>query len=296
VLKVFVDRNGNIQMTETLLSIVNKKCNYNMKGKSVFMLCVVLLVGSCRTPRDVTYFQGIDSLTKEQMEQMSQSYAAKICEDDLLTITVTAWDPTVVVPFNPPTYAFAQQGETSVYTTQQLQTYLVDKEGKINFPVLGRIQAAGLSKQELTANLQDAIGKYAKDAMVNVQIVNYKISVLGDVVRPGSINVRNDRISILDAIAQSGDLTINGNRKNILIYRDNNGTPEYGRIDLTDPALFASPYFYLKQNDLVYVEPNDAKKRNANYSAAQQYTLTIVSTIMTGVSVISTIILAISRR
>ena len=267
-----------------------------MKYKTVFILCMALLFVSCKTPVDVAYFQGIDTINKEQIEKMSQTYSTIIYEDDLLTITVTAWDPTVVVPFNPPTYAYAQQGETSVYTTQQLQTYLVDRDGKINFPVLGRIQAAGLSKQELSTFLQDAISKYAKDAMVNIQIVNYKVSVLGDVARPGSISVRNDRITILDAIAQSGDLTINGNRKNILIYRDNNGTPEFGRVDLTDPALFASPYFYLKQNDVVYVEPNDAKKRNANYSSAQQYSLTIISTIMTGVSVLGTLLLAISRR
>ena len=266
-----------------------------MKDKSVFIVCMALLLASCKTPRDVTYLQGIDSFSKEQMQMMSQTYSAIICEDDLLTITVTAWDPTVVVPFNPPTFAFATQGETNVYTTQQLQTYLVDKDGKINYPVLGRIQAAGLSKQELSAFLQNEIGRYAKDAMVNIQIVNFKISVIGDVARPGVINVRNDRLTILDALAQCGDLTINGNRKNILIYRDNNGTPDYGRIDLTDPALFSSPYFYLKQNDVVYVEPNEAKKRNANYSAAQQYTLTIFSTIMTGVSVLTTIILAISN-
>ena len=267
-----------------------------MKYKSVFILCMALFLSSCKTPMDVAYFQGIDSIEKEQIKMMSQTYSSVIYEDDLLTITVTAWDPTVIAPFNPPTYAFAQQGETSVYTTQQLQTYLVDKEGKINFPVLGRIQAAGLSKQELSTFMQDAISKYAKDAMVNVQIVNYKVSVLGDVARPGSISVRNDRITILDAIAQSGDLTINGNRKNILIYRDHNGTPEFGRIDLTDPALFASPYFYLKQNDVVYVEPNDAKKRNANYSSAQQYNVSIVSTIMTGVNILGTLLLAITRR
>ncbi|MDR2233228.1 MAG: polysaccharide biosynthesis/export family protein [Tannerella sp.] len=266
-----------------------------MKYKFVFLLCIALQLVSCSTPRDVIYFQGIDDLTKEQMSKMAQTYSANICEDDLLTITVTAWDPAVVIPFNPPSYAFAQPGETNIYNAQQLQTYLVDKEGMINFPVLGRVKAAGLTKQELSKNLQEAISKYAKDAMVNIQIVNYKISVLGEVSRPGSITVRNDRITILDAIAQSGDLTINGNRKNILIYRDESGSPEYGRVDLTDPALFTSPYYYLKQNDVVYVEPNEAKIRNANYSAAQQYTLTIVSTIMTGVSVISTIILAISR-
>ena len=266
-----------------------------MKCKNVFFLCVAFLFASCKTPKDVTYLQGIDILTKEQLAAMNQTYSASICEDDLLTITVTAWDPSVVVPFNPPTYAYSSPGETNISTPQQLQTYLVDQDGKINFPVLGRIKAAGLSKYELSMYLQNEIGKYAEDVMVNIQIVNYKISVLGEVARPGSINVRNDRISILDAIAQSGDLTINGNRKNILITRNNNGAPEVGRIDLTDPAVFTSPYYYLQQNDVVYVEPNNAKKRNANYSSAQQYTLTIVSTIMTGVSVISTIIFALSR-
>ena len=266
-----------------------------MKYKLEFILCVAMLLSSCMTPKDVAYLQGIDSLTREQLVAMSQTYSATICEDDLLTITVTDKDPSTIVAFNPPTYAFAQQGETSVYTTQQLQTYLVDKEGMINFPMLGRIKAAGLSKHELSIYLLDEIRKYAKDAMVNIQIVNFKISVLGEVARPGSITVRNDRISILDAIAQCGDLTINGNRKNVLITRNYNGTPDIGRIDLTDPAVFASPYYYLQQNDVIYVEPNDAKKRNANYSSAQQYTLTIVSTIMTGVSIVATIILAISR-
>ena len=266
-----------------------------MKYKLEFILCVAMLLASCKTPKDVAYLQGVSLLSKEQLAAMSQTYSAMICEDDLLTITVTAEDPRVVVAFNPPTYAFTAPGETGINTQQQLQTYLVDKDGMINFPVLGRIKAGGLSKHELSVYLQSEIGKYVKDVMVNIQIVNYKISVIGEVNRPGSISVRNDRISILDAIAQSGDLTINGNRKNIIIARNQNGTPDIGLIDLTDPAVFASPYYYLQQNDVIYVEPNDAKKRNANYSSAQQYTLTIVSTIMTGVSVVSTIILAISR-
>ena len=268
-----------------------------MKYKFVFLLCTILLLVSCKTPKDVTYLQGIDKLTKEQMAKMTQNYAAKICEDDLLTITVTSWDPTVVLPFNPPTYAFAQQGVAAVNNSPQLQTYLVDQDGKINFPVLGRVQAAGLSKQELSTYMQEAIRKkYAPDAIVNIQIINFTISVIGEVNRPGVITVRDDRITILDALAQCGDLTINGNRKNILITRNHNGTPEYGRVDVTDPAIFTSPYYYLQQNDLVYVEPNNAKKRNANYSAAQQYTLTIVSTIMTGVNIIATILLALSKK
>lgn len=259
-----------------------------------FFLCL-LLFGACSVPKDVAYFQGVDNLTTAQIEQMNQTYISQITQDDVLTITVTAWDPSVVTPFNPPTYAYAAQGETYVNSAPQLSTYLVDKDGYINFPVLGKTKAAGYSKQEFNALMQEKISKYVKDPIVNTQIVNYKVTLMGEIARPGAITVRNDRLSIIDAIGQSGDLTINANRKNILVMRDNNGKKEFGRIDITDPALFASPYYYLRQNDVVYVEPNNAKKRNANYSQAQQYNLTIFSTILSTVSVISSIIIASTR-
>ena len=267
-----------------------------MKGKLLPIVCLLALLGACSVPKDVTYFQGIDKLTKADWERMNRTYSATIAEDDLLTITVTAWNPSVVTPFNPPPFAYMTQGETGVSSDTKLRTYLVDKEGNINFPVLGQVHAAGLTKGQLTEELQKQIRKYVDGAMVNIQIVNYKVTVLGEVSRPGSINVRNDRLSILDALGMVGDLTINANRKNILIVRDNNGHKEYGRVDMTSPDIFASPYFYLKQNDVVYVEPNNAKKRNANYSSAQQYTLTIISTILTAASVITSVLVALRRR
>ncbi|MDD2437317.1 MAG: polysaccharide biosynthesis/export family protein [Massilibacteroides sp.] len=267
-----------------------------MRAKIFSLFLFLLFLGSCSVPKDVAYFQGIDDLTDAQIEGMSQTYISEICPDDLLTITVTAWDPTVVTPFNPPPYSYAVQGGASTSSsTSQLHTYLVDQEGYINFPVIGRIKAAGYSKQAFSEMLQEKITKYVQEPIVNVQIVNYKIIMMGEISRPGKITVQNDRITILDAIGQSGDLTINANRRNILIIRDSNGQKERGRIDLTDPALFASPYYYLRQNDVVYVEPNDAKKRNARYSQAQQYNLTIFSTILSTVSVISSIIIATTR-
>lgn len=254
-----------------------------------------LLLGSCSVPKDVVYFQGVDKLTPEQLEQMNQNYSSKIYPDDLLTITVTGWDPSVLTPFNPPVYAFAAQGEEKVQSSQQLQTYLVAKDGTISFPVVGKVQAAGLSKQELAENLRQQIDKYAKDVNVNVQIVNFKVTVMGEVARPGAVSIKNDRVSILDILGSVGDVTINANRKNILVVRDTNGVKEFGRLDMTDPAIFASPYFYLRQNDVVYVEPNDAKKRNARYSQAQQYSITVFSSILSAVSVITTVILAITK-
>ena len=118
---------------------------------------------------------------------------------------------------------------------------------------------------------------------------------MGEVARPGVVSIRNDRVSILDVLGLVGDLTINANRKNILVIRDKEGQKAFGRLDITDPAIFTSPYFYLQQNDVVYVEPNKAKKRNARYSAAQQYTITVFSSILSAISVITTVILAITN-
>lgn len=266
-----------------------------MKLKYFLFVFFIGMVCSCSVPKNVTYFQGIDSLTEQQLDSMSQNYTSKICPDDRLSITVTAWDPTVVTPFNPPVFAYAAEGEEKVQVSQQLQTYLVDKEGDIIFPVLGKVHVGGLSKQEVSENLRKAISKYVADANVNVQIVNYKVTMMGEVARPGTVAVSNDRITILDALGRVGDMTINANRTNILVIRDNDGQKEYGRLDITDPAIFASPYFYLRQNDVVYVEPNDAKKRNARYSQAQQYSITVFSSILSAISVVTTVILAITK-
>jgi polysaccharide export outer membrane protein len=257
-------------------------------------LGLVFLLASCGVPKDVLYFQGLDDVTPEQLAQMDQNYTSRICPDDLLTITVTAWDPTIVTPFNPPVLAYASQGDVNVTNSVQLHTYLVDTDGNIDFPVLGKVHAAGLSKQALSANMQTEIARYVKDALVSVQIVNYKITFMGEISRPGALTVRNERITILDAIGQLGDLTINANRKNILIIRDNNGVKEFGRIDLTNPtALFSSSYYYLRQNDIVYIEPNRSKQKNARTSQAESFNMSIIQTCITAVNVIATLALAI---
>ncbi len=269
-----------------------------MKYNILSVLCLIGLLGSCAVPKNISYFQDIDDLTEKQRELMTQTYNPKICPDDLLTINVSSWDPTVAAPYNPPAYSYYNQGEQQVNTAtiQNVYTYLVDKEGYINFPVLGRIHLAGMSIHEANSKLQEMIKDAVPDVLVNVQIVNFKVAIMGEVSRTNVYTIKNNRVSILDLIAMAGDLTINARRENILLIRDNNGEKEMVRLDITDPNIFASPYFYLKQNDLVYVEPNKAKKRNANFSSAQQYTLTIFSTILTAVSVITTIIVSLKNK
>ncbi len=260
---------------------------------SVMLICLLV---SCSTPKDVLYFQGLESMTKEQLAQMDQSYDSRIALNDLLTITVSAWDPTVVTPFNPPTTYHTTPGEQEITAAEYRPTYLVNSDGTINFPVLGKVQAAGLSKQELSDNLQKQISHYVKDAIVNIQIVNYRVTFMGEVARPGGLTIKNEKLSIIEAIGQMGDLTINANRTNILIIRDNNGEKEYGRVDITDPAIFASPYYYLRQNDIVYIEPNKAKQKNARYSQGQQFTISIFSAVISALSLVSTIVLAATRK
>lgn len=259
------------------------------------MILFAIFLGACSVPKDVVYFQGVDSLTPEQVDQMNQSYVSRICKDDLLAISVTAPDPSVTTPFNPPVFAYSQQGDQPISASQSMYTYLVDSDGNINFPVLGSIHVAGLSKQELCGKLQDDLSKYIDSPLVNVQITNFRITIMGEVNRPGTFTIKNDRISILDAFGYVGDLSITANRKNVLLIRDNDGKKEFVRMDVTDPALFTSPYYYLRQNDVIYVEPNNAKQRNARYSQAQQYSITVFSSILSAVSVITTVILAITK-
>lgn len=267
-----------------------------MKAKFLSLVLFVVLLGACSAPKDVVYFQGIDTLTAEEINRIAQNYDTKIAPDDMLSISVAAWDPTVVTPFNPPVYSYAQQGEEPVAPSAALYTYLVDKEGYINFPVLGRVQVGGLTKQELSSELEKKISKYVQDPLVTVRITNFKVMVMGEVTRPGGLSVKSDRISILDAIGYSGDLTINANRKNILVIRDANGKKEYARLDITDPAIFSSPYYYLRQNDVVYVEPNKAKQRNAKFSQSKQYNVTIFSSILSAISVITSVVVALSKK
>lgn len=247
-----------------------------------------------RHHQDVVYFQGIDELTPEQLIEMSQTYTTKILNDDLLSINVTAWDPAAVTPFNPPVFAYSvvPQGEQPIASSQNLYTYLVDQDGNINFPVLGKVHVAGLTRQEVAGKLEEMISKYVENPLVNVQLLNFKITMMGDVSRPGTLAIKNDRVSILDAIGMAGDLQLSANRKNILVIRDNNGVKETYRMDITDPGIFASPCFYLKQNDIVYVEPIRIKQRSRT-SSDRSFTMSLLTSVISSVSIITSMVITI---
>lgn len=263
-----------------------------MRLKYYFFAVVCCLMCACSTPKDIIYFQGVDTLTPEQLSQMSQDYSTKITYDDLLAITVSAWDPATVTPFNPPTYANSIEGELPYVVSQSMFSYLVDKEGNINFPVLGKIHVVGLTKQELSEKMQKMISKYVENPLVNVQLLNFKVTLMGELSRPGSYTIKNDRVTLLDVLGMAGDLPITANRKNILVIRESDGKKEIHRLDLTDPGIFESPCFYLKQNDVVYVEPVKVKQRSRT-SSNRQFNMSLFSSVISSLSVITSMVISL---
>jgi len=218
----------------------------------LLLVFVALALFSCRSKKNVVYLQGADNYGGSGSVE---NYEAVIQPDDILSITIGSQSPEAAEPFNQKT----DQNLNSSSTNNTLRGYLVDKDGFIEFPVLGKMKVAGLNRTELIEMLREKLQPYLTDAMINLRIINFKVTVLGEVNRPGAVEARSDRLTILEAIAQAGDLTIQGLRKNVLIIRDNQGQKTYARVDLTDAKLVDSPYYYLKQNDVVYIEPRRAK-------------------------------------
>ena len=267
-----------------------------MKRIFFFGVLIIWMFGSCRTPQNIAYFQGIDSLTPEQQEAMNQKYVPRICIDDALIINVTSPDRGSTAPFSPPPVGYFLPGEAEIgisATTQNLFTYLVDERGDINFPVLGRIHVEGLSINEAIRMLEEKIWETAPDALVSIQVANFKVSIIGEVRSPSTFSIKTPRISILDLISMAGDLTIMADRKNVWVHRDNNGEKIHQQLDLTDPAIFASPFYYLQQNDIVYVQPNPSQARNALYNNRDNVNISIFSAIVASVSVLISAILTV---
>lgn len=224
----------------------------------MFFGCIIQLSISCGQKKQIAYYQNINELQESVI-----TFSPKIQTDDLLTIVVSAPDPEISAPFNlsvtmtPIATNQASQGQL------QQQLYLVDTQGMIQFPVLGEIKIGGLTKNEAINLLKTKLKALIKDPIVNIRIVNFKITVQGEVQRPGSYPVISERITLPEALSLAGDLTIFGKRENIILIREENGKRTHHKIDITKSDFINSPYYYLSQNDLIYVEPNKTKSNTA---------------------------------
>ena len=264
-----------------------------MKFKTLILASTIILLTSCRTATNtITYFQDLDNPSLA-VTGKAMNYTPRIAPDDQLSITVSGIEPNAVAVFNIPLASYLTPGETHVASVPVLHTYLVNARGEIEFPVLGKLKVSGLTRSELTDMMTEKISAYVKSPIVTIQIRNFKVSVLGEVNRPGPVNVPNERLSVLDALGLAGDLTIYGNRTNVLLIRDNDGQKEYHRFDLTSAETLASPYYYLQQNDVLYVEPNKARKGNAKYSQNGQFNVSLASTVISALSVLASLAIAL---
>ena len=242
----------------------------NVQGmrRNVFTcLITIFLLASCQSYKKVPYLQDVEVM--EQTAQQENLYDAKIMPKDLLTIVVSCTSPELAVPFNltvASPASVATTGNSQLTVQPVLQPYLVDNEGKISFPVLGELKLGGLTKKEAEQMIVDKLKPYIKEnPIVTVRMVNYKISVIGEVTRPGTFTISNEKVNLLEALAMAGDMTIYGVRDNVkLIREDVNGKREIINLNLNNAEVVTSPYYYLKQNDIIYVTPNKTKAKNSD--------------------------------
>ncbi len=249
-----------------------------MKNLYFFFASLAIAILTSCSSKSVAYLQNSDTVSYEQSRVL---YDARIMPKDQLTISVNTVNPDASTPFNLTVQTAYTQGR-SVATGGggNLMPYLVDNEGYINYPMVGQIKVSGLTKRECEKLILEKIKPYLADdtnPVVTVQMSSYSVSVLGEVNRPGSFQVQREKITILEALAQAGDLTIYGVRDRVkLIREDATGKKEVHVLNLMDADIINSPYYYLQQNDVVYVEPNKVKAQNSK--VGQVTTLTFSAT------------------
>jgi polysaccharide export outer membrane protein len=266
-----------------------------MKINFLAFAVVTVLFFSCQsTPQNIAYFQNLDEyLTQKSREDTKPNPIIKTGDLLLITVSAPVLDQTLVAQFNLPPNTFMSSGTTTLSQTPNLQTYQVNIDGSINYPVIGRIQVAGQTKSELIKHITGLVSQYLEDAIINVQIISFQVIILGEVNRPGPVSARNERLTLLEAIGQAGDLTVFGKRENVLLIREIDGQQQFARLDLTKADIFSSPYYYLQQNDVIVVESNDTRKRASKFGASESYTLSIYSAILSTVSVLASTIVTI---
>ena len=228
----------------------------NIKVQHYLLLCLIAFLASCSAPKEVLYLQDIASIKEENIDK---NYEVIIHKDDLLAILVNSKDPELALPFNMPVVTYQIGAQTTAQ--QRLLGYLVDQNGDIDFPILGKIHVEGLTRMQVTELIKQKLMSedLIKDPIVTVQFLNFKVSVMGEVTRPGTFDISGDRITLLEALSMAGDLTIYGRRDRVAVIREKDGKRRILYHDLRSSDIFQSPCYYLQQNEIVYVEPNKAK-------------------------------------
>lgn len=248
----------------------------------VQMAFVLMIFSSCGTRKSMVYLQPDSTHINTVFEQ----YIPKIQKNDIVTIAVTAADPKVTAPFNP--VSSLSGGAMNQNVDLALRpTYTVDNNGDVTLPLLGKVHIEGLTRIEAMEKLRIELSQYIKDPGVNMNFNNFRVSVLGEVAKPGSFIIPTERITVLEALGMAGDMTIRGVRHHVTLIREVDGKKSIHHLDLTKQETLNSPYYYLAQNDVIYVEPNKAQINNSKLGANTNIIISIAGLIITVISVLT---------
>lgn len=253
------------------------------------IVCSILLY-SCSSYQKIPYLQDIEVVNDDK--EVLPMYDAHIRAKDLLTITVNTTDPEAAAPFNLTVQSVQTSNQTQLVTQQAaLQQYLVDNEGNIDFPVLGKLHVGGLTKNEAENLIREKLQPYLRETpIVTVRMVNYKISVLGEVAKPGTFTISNEKVNVLEALAMAGDMTIWGLRDNVkLVREEEDGHRTIVILNLNRADMVDSPYYYLQQNDILYVSPNKTKAKNSDIGQSTSLWVSATSILVSIASLLVTI-------
>lgn len=225
------------------------------------LMSILVLSGSCGSRKKLVYFQG-DNLISDTI---NVSFTLKYEVGDIVSIEISGPDPIIVAPFNQAKLDRQGSNQYTSYENGASTTfgYLIDLDGNVVLPIIGKMKIAGLNNTEAILLIESALTEYVRNPIVSILLLNFKVTVLGEVQNPGTFSVPNGRCTILEAIGISKDLRIDGVRNNVLVIRTENGKKTEYRVDLTTKDVFSSSVYYLKQNDIVYVEPN----KNARFGS-----------------------------
>ncbi len=256
---------------------------YSRFIKTIAILLLAMQFISCVNTRKATYFNNVGDVSFPEIFKSGEPVLQK---NDILSISVSSLNPEAAKIFNS-TNLIATQTSSSSGTTTQASGYLIDKEGVIRFPMLGEIKAAEITKKELREKITEQLKrkKLLLDPVVDIRYLNYRVSVLGEVKNPSVLTIPNEKVTILEALGLAGDLTIYAKRDNVLLIRTEDGVKKTRRIDLTSGEIFSSPYYYLKSNDVIYVQPN--KSKVASSGRAIQWLPVIISALSLVIVVIN---------
>ena len=238
---------------------------------------MALFLSSCASRKKIVY---LNDLEGNSQTEITNKYELKLQPDDILSIIVNSNSQELAAKFNPQLVNFQSTTERAG-TIQRLQTYLIDSEGYIVFPVVGKIKLGGLTTSQAVDAITEVIKPQLTDATINLRLLNFKVTVQGEVTRPGTFTADSERLTLLQALSMAGDLGIYGKRNNILVIREIEGKRTYNRVDITNADFINSEFYFLAQNDVVYVEPNKIRVNSSAVGPNLTFALSAISLLVT---------------